>query len=53
MGYVIENLTKAEIDIMESSDVEWCPDDMHGDTSDVVVFTEKDRDKVLCMLGRN
>ena len=26
--YIIENLTKREIDIMESSDIEWCPDDM-------------------------
>ena len=27
--YIIENLTKREIDIMESSDIEWCPDDIY------------------------
>ena len=26
--YIIENLTKREINIIESSDIEWCPDDM-------------------------
>ena len=31
MEYIIENLTQREIDIMESSDIEWCPDDMSGD----------------------
>lgn len=25
MEYVIKDLTRAEIDIMESSDLEWCP----------------------------
>lgn len=24
--YIIENLTKREINIIESSDIEWCPD---------------------------
>ena len=42
--YIIENLTKREIDIMESSDIEWCPDDMSGDNTDIVVFDENDYD---------
>ena len=34
--YIIENLTKREINIIESSDIEWCPDDMSGDNTDIV-----------------
>lgn len=52
MEYIIENLTKREIDIMESSDIEWCPDDISGDNTDIVVFNEKDCDKVLHLIGR-
>lgn len=25
---------------MESSDIEWCPDDISGDNTDIVVFNE-------------
>ena len=50
--YIIENLTKREIDIMESSDIEWCPDNMSGDNTDIVVFNEKDCDKALHLIGR-
>ena len=50
--YIIENLTKREIDIMESSDIECCPDDMSGDNTDIVVFDEKDYDKALHLIGR-
>lgn len=28
MEYIIEGLTKKEIDIMESSNIEWCPEAM-------------------------
>ena len=47
MEYIIENLTKREIDIMESSDIEWCPDDISSDSTDIVVFNKKDLDKTL------
>ena len=50
--YIIENLTKREIDIMESSDIEWCPDYISGDNTDIVVFNEKDCDKALHLIGR-
>ena len=50
--YIIKNLTKREIDIMESSDIEWCPDDTSGDNTDIVVFNEKDCDKALYLIGR-
>lgn len=53
MEYVIKDLTRAEIDIMESSDLEWCPYIAHGHTLDAVMFTEKNRDKVLHIFGRN
>ena len=52
MEYIIEKLTKREIDIMESSVIEWCPDDMSGDNTDIVVFNEKDRDNALQLMGR-
>ena len=50
--YIIENLTKREIDIMESSDIEWCPDNISEDNTDIVVFNEKDCDKALYLIGR-
>ena len=52
MEYIIENLTKREIDIMESSDIEWCPDDMLGDNTDIIVFNAKDCEKALYLIGR-
>lgn len=52
MEYIIENLTQKEIDIMGSSDIEWCPDDMLGDTADIVVFSEEDTNKALKLIGR-
>lgn len=52
MEYIIENLTKREIDIMESSDIEWCPDDISADNTDIVVFSEKDANKALKLIGR-
>ena len=52
MEYIIENLTKREIDIMESSDNEWCPDDISSDSTDIVVFNKKDLDKTLYLIGR-
>ena len=36
MEYVIENLTNEEIDIMESSDIEWAPDDISANNTDIV-----------------
>ena len=51
MEFIIENLTQREIDIMESSDIEWCPDDMSGDTADIVVFSEEDANKALKLIG--
>ena len=52
MEYIVENLTKKEIDIMESSDIEWCPDDLSGDNTDIVVFNKKDCNTVLQLIGR-
>lgn len=52
MEYIIENLTKREIDIMISSDIEWCPDDISSDNADIVVFTQKDLDRALYLMGR-
>ncbi len=53
MEKVIKNLTKEEVDILESSDIEWSPDNMTETTYDIVVFSEDDYEKVLHLLGRN
>ena len=37
---------------MESSNIEWCPDDISGDNTDIVVFNEEDCDKALHLIGR-
>lgn len=37
---------------MESSDIEWYPDGMSGDNTDIVVFNEKDRENALQLMGR-
>lgn len=52
MEKVIKNLTKEEVDILESSDIEWCPDNMTETTYDIIVFNEEDCEKVLQLLGR-
>lgn len=52
MEKVIKNLTKEEVDILESSDTEWCPDNITETTYDIVVFSEDDYEKVLQLLGR-
>ena len=52
MEYIIENLTMRELDIMESIDIEWCPDDISSDNTDIVVFNKKDLDKTLYLIGR-
>lgn len=52
MEYIIKNLTQKEIDIMESSDIEWFPDDVFFDSSDIVIFSEKDRNKAVQLIGR-
>lgn len=52
MEFIIENLSPGEIDIMESSDIDWCPDDIGSNRSDIVVFSEKDREKALKLIGR-
>ena len=49
--YIIENLTKREIDIMESSDIEWCPDDMSGDNTDITFNRTKMKLRFLSMIG--
>lgn len=52
MEFIIENLTNDEIDILESSDIEWCPDDIGSKTADIVVFNKNDVYKVLDLIGR-
>lgn len=52
MEFIIENLTQKEIDVLESSDIEWCPDDISADNTDIVVFSEADANETLKLIGR-
>ena len=52
MECIIKNLTKREIDIMESSDIVWCPYGVSGDNTDIVVFSEESYCKTLLLIGR-
>ncbi len=49
--YIIENLSKEEIDKLQESDLDWCPNDLMS--SDVCIFgTKKDVRKALEVIGR-
>ena len=49
--YIIENLSKEEIDKLQESDLDWYPDDLMS--SDVCIYgTEKDVKKALKIIGR-
>lgn len=52
MEYIIENITKKEMDILEDNDINWCPDDMFGENSDVVFFEKEEYEKGVILLGR-
>ena len=51
MEYIIKNLTKRDIDILEASDIEWYPDDVSGNNTDIAVFSKKECNKVLHLIG--
>ncbi len=49
--YIIENLSNEEIDKLQRSNLDWCPDDLMS--SDVCIFgTEEDVKKALEIIGR-
>ena len=50
--YIEKGLTKDEIDILESSDIEWFPENITDSTYDIRVFSEDEYEKVLQLLGR-
>ena len=50
--YIEKGLTKDEIDILESSDIEWFPENITESTYDIRVFSEDEYEKVLQLLGR-
>lgn len=41
MEFIIENLSQEEIDIMESSTIDWCPDYIGSNRRDIIVFFRK------------
>ena len=49
--YIEKGLTKDEIDILESNDIEWFPENIIP-TYDIRVFSEDEHEKVLQLLGR-
>lgn len=51
--FIIPDLTKEEVNILEKSDIDWYPDDILSDKRDVVVHgTEEDVNGVLKLIGR-
>ncbi|MBQ7673635.1 MAG: hypothetical protein IJT36_03800 [Alphaproteobacteria bacterium] len=49
--YIIENVSKEELDLLEKSDLEWYPDDLMG--NDVCIHgTKQDAYKALIIIGR-
>ena len=49
--FIIENLTTTQLDILESSDIEYAPDIVDGCTN-IVVFSKDDLEKALELIGR-
>lgn len=53
IGKVIANVTEKELDILESSNIDWCPNiNWYSNRVDALIFNEKDYHKALRMIGR-
>ena len=50
--YIIENITKEEMEILEDNGINWCPDDMFGKNKDAIIFGEDEYDRAMELLGR-
>ena len=50
--YIIENITKEEMEILEDNGIDWCPDDMFLTNNDVIIFGENEYDIAMELLGR-
>ena len=51
--YIIENITKAEWEILEDNGIDWCPDDMFGTNHNAVIFGESEYNRAINLLGRD
>lgn len=51
--YIIENITKEEMEILEDNGINWCPDDMFGKNKDVIIFGEDEYNTAMELLRRN
>ena len=50
--YIIENITKEEMKILEDNGINWCPDDMLFKNHDVIIFGEDEYDRAMELLRR-
>lgn len=51
--YIIENITRKEWEILEDNNIDWCPDDMSGNTQDAIIFSKEEYDRAIDLIGRN
>lgn len=50
--YIIENITKEEMEILEDNGINWCPDDMFLTNHDAIIFGEDEYDIAMKLLRR-
>ena len=50
--YIIKNISKEEYELLENSDIDWCPDEMFTANHDAVVFSEEEYSRAMKLLGR-
>ena len=50
--YIIENITKEEMEILEYNGINWCPDDMFLTNHDAIIFGEDEYDRAMELLRR-
>ena len=50
--YIIENITKEDMEILEDNGINWCPDDMFFTNLDAIIFGEDEYDRAMELLRR-
>ena len=50
--YIIENITKEEMEILEDNGIDWCPDDMFLKNHDAIIFGEDEYNIAIELLRR-
>lgn len=51
--FIIENITKKEMNILEDNNIDWCPDNMFGTNRDAIIFGEPEYNRAMQLIGRS